>query len=175
MKTLVLLRHAKAGRDPADQRDFDRTLTERGIGDIRRIAGLMRTLRLTPPLILCSPSRRTRQTCDEYQAIAGGDPTVRYVDDIYLASAESLLTIVQAATEDVACLMLIGHNPGFEDLAQILLPAARADDSQELRILRQHIPTAGLVELTFNLPLWRDIIAGSARLVHFITPKVSAG
>lgn len=171
MKTLFLLRHAKAARNSAEQSDFDRELNERGMGDARYMAGVIGALKLTPTLILCSPSLRTRQTLDQYIAVTGASPVVRYVDDLYLASTETLWTTVQAAPYAVTSLMLIGHNPGFEDLALALLPTPSGADGLELRALRQHIPTSGLAEFVLDIARWQDMTPGTARLARFVTPK----
>lgn len=160
MKTLFLLRHAKSSwKDPALD-DHDRPLAGRG----RRAAKLMREyLRrdgVEPDLVLCSSARRTRETLDGVKATG----EVRIEEGLYAASSEAVLMRLRRIPEDVESAMVIGHNPGLEDLAGEL-SGAPFDE----------FPTGALAALTFA-GTWRDLVPGGAELAGFVTPKqLSAG
>jgi phosphohistidine phosphatase len=127
-RTLVLLRHAKADR-PAGVVDEQRPLTARGHADAAAAGAWLARSRLRPDLVLCSPSKRTRQTWHGIAVALAADtaPTVRYDPDLYDGDAEDLLALVREAGEDVGTLLLIGHNPSVSTLSALLDPDAQAD------------------------------------------------
>ena len=151
MKSLTLLRHAKAEPDSESGSDFDRRLTGSGREDAARMGEEVRQLDLAFDLILSSPAVRAAETAE----LAGLSP--RFDQRIYDAAAGDLLAIVQDADDAINRLMLIGHNPGFERLASRLA-------GQELAM-----PTGSLVEIKLPIDSWRD--AGSGRLVRALSPK----
>ena len=124
MHQLLLLRHAKSSWDDAKLADRDRPLSKRG----RRAATAMRKamidLGLTPDLVLVSPSRRTQETL---AALEPWDdtPLVEQVETLYLASAQQLLAVLRDVNETVRSVMLIGHNPGMQELAVLLAGGSR--------------------------------------------------
>ena len=168
MKTLTLLRHAKSGWDDAVQRDFDRPLNPKG----RRAAALIgRHLRkegFAIDHVVASPAVRVRETLDE---VAGGfGRTLAPVWDrrIYLASAATLIDVIREWPDAVAGAMLVGHNPGLEDLVLLLVPDARAG----LRdAVEEKYPTASAAELTFAIDRWADVAEGGATLARFVRPR----
>jgi phosphohistidine phosphatase len=155
MRSLTLLRHAKTERDSPTGRDFDRPLTERGHRDAERLGAEIHTLGLGYDLVLASPARRSVETVE---CVAGLSPT--YDERIYNASTEDLLGIVRAAPADVHRLMLVGHNPGFEQLAALLAPGSIAD-----------MPTCTLAEIELPIDDWQELGPGHGRMVRFINPK----
>ena len=173
MKTLLLFRHAKSGWDTPDMRDFDRTLTERGIAAAKRMGTFVRDSGVLPDLVLCSPARRTCQTFEHFQTTSGCGAAVM-VDDIYLASAETLLTLVTAQPDTVSRLMILGHNPGLEDLAALLVDPA-ASTPAVIACLGAGLATAALVDLDFATDQWRAVAAGSGRLKAVTKPKLLDG
>lgn len=151
MKRLALFRHAKTERDSDSGRDFDRRLTERGRSDARRMGEEIRGLGSIPELILSSPAARAAETAQ----LAGLTP--RFDQRIYNASAGELLAMVQACDDSVSSIMLIGHNPGFEQLASRLI-------GEPLEMA-----TGALAEMEVPADHWAE--AGSARLVRLVQPK----
>ncbi len=127
-RTLVLLRHAKADR-PNGVADVDRPLTERGHTDSAAAGAWLVKHGHVPDMVLCSPSKRTRQTWHSVAvALAGaGTPHVRYEREIYDGSAGDLLKVVQSVPADSKVVMLIGHNPTISHLSQLLDPDSDLD------------------------------------------------
>lgn len=160
MKQLILLRHAKAVTKAAVQ-DFDRVLAPEGRREMERIAANLRASSIAPDLALVSPAARTRETW-ALTRIGGGAP--RFEQSIYDAEVETLMELVRAVPDDIGRLMLVGHNPGIEELA-LLVGGEGAKPS-----IGGGLPTAALA--VFDLPegRWADLAAGTGSLVHFAIP-----
>src|SRR5436190_15570621 len=128
-RTLVILRHAKAER-PAGTADEDRPLTQRGHADSAAAGAWLDARGYRPDLVLCSPSKRTRQTWRGVAvALAGGpDPEVRYEAGLYYGSAADALEVVRGIPAEVGTVLLIGHNPGVSMLSALLDHAGRDGD-----------------------------------------------
>lgn len=153
MKNLTLFRHAKTERDSDTGRDFDRRLNERGRKDAARMGEEIRALKLHFDLILCSPATRAAETAQ----LAGMSP--RYDERIYDASSSQLLDIVQKADAGIDRLLMVGHNPGFEQLASTLTGAPL------------DMPTGSLVQIGFPVDRWEEAERGAGKLVRFVRPK----
>lgn len=151
MKRLALFRHAKTERDSESGRDFDRRLTERGRSDAGRMGKEIRGQAFD--LVLSSPAARAAETAE----IAGLEP--RFDQRIYNASAGELLAMVQGCDDSLSSVMLIGHNPGFEQLAS--------------RLTGQNVelPTGSVAEMELPIESWRDAGNSVARLVRLLQPK----
>jgi phosphohistidine phosphatase len=170
MKRLYLLRHAKAvPADPALD-DHARELTVKGMHDAAAMARYLRKNGFVPDLILSSTSARTRQTAElvlrEIEAKAD------YREALYLAEAGKILKAVQAAPQNAGGVMVVGHNPGLEDLAGLLArePVRRKERARR-DVLEEKFPTAALAVLDFECEKWRDIEPGEGKLVDFIRPR----
>ncbi len=160
MKTLLLLRHAKSSWKEAGKRDFDRPLNERG----RRAAPLMgehlRKLQLAPALILCSPAERARQTAALFDEAAALPPELlNYDERIYEASVEQLLEVVSGVGASVNPLLLVGHNPGMEELIRRL-----TNESAQMR-------TATLARIELDTNDWSNVREARGTLAFTISPK----
>lgn len=118
-RTLVILRHAKA-QNPVGVKDMDRPLTSRGRADAAAAGAWLSHRGYEPDLVLCSPSQRTRETWHGVASALASAPVVRYDKQIYEASAEDLLDLVAEVEDDVATVLLIGHNPGLSQLSELL-------------------------------------------------------
>ncbi|MFY9655163.1 MAG: histidine phosphatase family protein, partial [Methylocystis sp.] len=118
MRTVTLFRHAKASdKDNLNVEDFDRPLSDRGLKAAPKMGMAMRDRDLRPSLILCSPSVRTRQTLALTQAMAWDNPPeTRFEKKIYEASPQTLLKLVRGCPDDAWHVMIVGHNPGLQDL-----------------------------------------------------------
>ena len=120
MKTLLLLRHAKSNWDDEALADYDRPLNERGRHDAPRMGRHLARLDLVPDLIVASGARRAAATAKRAAFAAGYPGDIRYTDELYLADPETFLEIARETDDVVARLMLVGHNPGIEELVTAL-------------------------------------------------------
>jgi phosphohistidine phosphatase len=168
MKTLYLLRHAKSSWETEGQRDFDRPLNPRGEAGALIMGAYCVREALAPDIIYCSPAVRTQETCARIRGVGVAWPAEIIADDIYMASAETLWSLVKSTPETANSVMVIGHNPGLEDLAFMLI----AKGEPELRArLDEKFPTATLCALTFNADHWVDIEKKSGTLTTFTRPR----
>ncbi len=165
MKRLYLLRHAESSWDDPTLADHDRPLAPRGRPAAKVMAKHLGRKGIAPGLVLCSPSRRTRETLTRIAQGLGKNADVRIEAELYAASAAVLLEVLHEVPDEVESVMLIGHNPGIQDLA---LSLARPG-SKSARV-RSKFPTAALATQELN-GTWRELAPGSAELVSFVKPK----
>jgi phosphohistidine phosphatase len=168
MRRLLLLRHAKTERAEPGERDRDRRLTERGRHDAPTIGAYMKRHRLVPDLVLVSPATRTLQTWELVAEALGKTPRLVKDERIYNAGTETLLEVIRA-TDDAPSVLMIGHNPGFHDLARLLVGSG---DVEARESLNEKLPTSGLVVIEFAVSDWSKLHAGSGRLERFVSPRL---
>jgi len=169
MKRLTLLRHAKSGWDDPVPRDFDRPLNAKGHRAARAMGRHMRDLGLRFDHVVASPAVRVAETLGEIWQGYGRTLDPQLDRRIYLASAATLLDVVQETPDDAASLLMSGHNPGMEELILLLVPD-HDDDATRDRV-EEKFPTASLAELQFEVDHWADIQPGSGRLTRFVRPR----
>lgn len=168
MKMLTLLRHAKSGGNDPIARDVDRPLNPKG----RRAAALIGRHLRGPGAgfdhVVASPAVRVAETIDEVVAGYGGtlDPVIDR--RIYLASSATLLDVVRDLPATAARVLMVGHNPGLEDLVLMLVP----DGEHGLRdIVEEKYPTAAIADLELDIVDWSAAMPGAARLTRFVRPR----
>ena len=159
MKTLLLLRHAKSSWKIPDQPDFERPLNGRGERAAPLMGRHLREQQIEPALVLSSPAERARQTAALFVAAAGLDCEVRYDERIYEASALRLLEVVAQADESADTVLLVGHNPGLEELLLVLTGMPRL------------MPTAALARIDLDVDSWADVKEQTGRLDWLVRPK----
>lgn len=167
MKSLTLLRHAKSGWDDAAVRDFDRPLNPRGRRAARAVGAEMRAQGLVFDLVLASPARRVVETLEEVAA-GYGEIAPEYDERIYLATATTLLDIVRHAPDTADRLLLVGHNPGFEELA---LRLSRRDEDPLRAQIEVKYPTGTVAEIELPVDRWTDVTERRGRIRRFIRPR----
>ena len=114
---LIIMRHAKSDWNTGASGDFDRPLASRGRRDGVRMGKWLLEQQLVPDCFISSPARRARQTSGlvaEEMKIPVAD--IIWAEQIYAASLQELLGVVEAYSSDVSCLLLVGHNPGLDEL-----------------------------------------------------------
>jgi phosphohistidine phosphatase len=166
VRTVILLRHGKSSWADPTLADLDRPLAPRGERAARRIAKYIRRKKIRPAIVLCSPSLRTRQTFEAIAPSLGKGSTVEFVQQLYAASQDELLHRLQALPESVDSVMLIGHNPGLQELALSL-----ASRGTELPRLEEKFPTGALATLRVDSRSWVDLQPGNAELVDYVIPR----
>lgn len=168
MKTLTLLRHAKSGWDDPVSRDFDRPLNPKGERAAAMMGRHMRSLGLDFDHVVASPAVRVVETLDHIRQGYGSDLAPAWDQRIYLASAATLLDLVHELPDAVARVLLVGHNPGLEELALLLTP----DDASALRgDVEAKFPTVSLAELRFDADRWGDVAPAAGTLTRFVRPR----
>jgi len=163
MKTLLILRHAKTQPD-APAGDHARELTERGHRNAAAMGAYIHKLTGTPDAIITSDARRARQTAEIVATAIDFTGPLTVEPQIYAADLDTLLAVVRRIPDDVRSAMIVGHNPGFEELAEAL-----AGNHDEIRL-----PTSGLALLEFDLERWDAVQEGAGRVREVATPKTIA-
>lgn len=167
MKSLTLLRHAKSDWNDTVARDFDRPLNERGRRAARAIGAYMAAEGLAFDRILASPARRVSDTLEEVGTGLGRVLDAIFDERLYLASPETLTEVIGEAGDEAGRLLLVGHNPGLEELALALA----ADDAANpmRREVEVKYPTATLAEIELDVERWADATEG--RIIRFVRPR----
>lgn len=168
MKRLTLLRHAKSGDDGTVARDFDRPLNAKGRRAARAIGRHMRDQALRFDAVLASPAARVAETLQEVEAVYGPGLAPVWEKRLYLATPDELLDAVHEAPAEAESLLLVGHNPGLEQLVLRLVPHGAADARSEVEI---KYPTASLAEMIFAVDRWDEVADGRGDLVRFVRPR----
>jgi phosphohistidine phosphatase len=159
MKTLLLLRHAKSSWDNPSLRDFERPLNERGLKAAPLMGRFMSRRGLRPDLVISSPAERARATASLVLEAARLAPPVRFDARVYEAPGRRLLEVVSGAEEPASTLLLVGHNPGMEELIELLTGETR------------RVPTAALARVALDTDTWADLSEGAGRLEELVKPK----
>lgn len=162
MKRLTLLRHAKSSWKDNGLSDIERPLAKRGLRDAPMMGQRLAKQGLNPKLLLTSPAVRARQTAELIRPCFNSPSLeIRFEPDIYLARPGELLRILTTVSDGVDELILIGHNPGFTQLANMLLPD----------LALANLPTAGAVSMDCATESWRRIDAAEFTLGFYDYPK----
>lgn len=169
MLKLALLRHAKSSWDDPGLDDFDRPLNDRGRHAAAVMGRVLASMNFFPDAVLCSPSKRTRETLARIEPFAGAaQPAIVFDQSLYLAAAGDILARVRHVSGPATCLMVVGHNPGLHTLAAQL---AVSGDARQLTRLREKFPTGALAVLSFPAAAWAGLYVQSGHLDAFMTPK----
>ena len=163
--TLYLLRHAKSSWDDPSLDDHDRPLSPRGRNAVKRVRRHLEEAEILPQLVLCSPATRTRETLAGIEPALGDETEITFDGALYGASAELLLRRLGRVPDEVESVLVIGHNPGLEDLATML-----AGGGERLPELQQKFPTGALATLAVPGG-WRELRPGAAELVGYVVPR----
>ena len=160
MRTLYLLRHAKSSWKDHTLRDFDRPLKGRGRRAAEQIGEVLAEEKLKSPLVISSPAVRARETTELVLESAGLKVKPQFEERIYEADVRTLLAVVQAIPDSSNTAIMVGHNPGFENLLSYLTGDHR------------HMTTCALAKIEFDVGSWSEVSEEEmGRLELFVTPK----
>jgi phosphohistidine phosphatase len=154
VKRLTLMRHANAQWKDPQISDFDRPLNRRGISEAEAMSRRLVELNLIPTVLLTSSARRAQQTADIVARELGvAARNTRSEESLYLAAAADILRVIQTTGPRIPHLMIVGHNPGITEVANLLAPALNIES----------LATAAVCTLTFDSRTWADVRAGNLR------------
>jgi len=161
VKRLYLVRHAKSSWKNPELDDFDRPLNKRGKRDAPLMGQRLREANVRPDLIISSPAKRARKTAKIIAAqIEYPGKKIQWTESLYAAETLILLQILHKIEDSVEQLMLVGHNPGLTQLAE-LLTKEQIDN----------IPTTGIFAVGLDIESWGQAAEGSGIPVFFDYPK----
>jgi len=159
-KTVLLMRHAKSSWKDSQLDDFDRPLNGRGRKAAATIGDRLRSESFTIDQIVSSPSVRTRQTLDRMFADWKQVPPTSFDDELYHASPDQMISLLSQLPSTVNCAMLVGHNPGLEDLLS------------RITTTPMHYPTAALAQIEFDIQDWSELTDQAVgRLIQLWRPR----
>lgn len=168
MRRIILLRHAKSAWSEPGANDHERPLNRRGQQAARMIGTYLNRHQLVPECVLCSTAARARETWVLVAAEIPAAPPAAYEDRLYNAGPGVLLNELQQAASAVKSLLLVGHNPGLQDLSTLLIASGDLGDRERLR---EKLPAGGLVVIDFPIEDWSKLHAHSGRLERFVVPR----
>lgn len=161
MKRLIVMRHAKSDWNAGAETDHSRPLNKRGRYDAPRIGEKLTDLGWTPQHVLSSDAQRTRETFELMAVAWTPQPDVEFLDTLYHAGPDHLPDLISGLTDSVEIAMLLGHNPGWEQVVQWL--------SRET--VRMTTANAALIDC--DATTWSDVVrhAGNWTLTDLLRPK----
>lgn len=163
MKTLLLLRHAKSAWKDSGLADFERPLNGRGRKAAELMGRFIRKQKVTPDLLLSSPAIRARETIETVITTAKLPTELRYDQRIYEAGALRLLEVVAQIEEERGTVLLVGHNPGLEELLELLTDRG------------EHMATGTLAKIDLKANSWGKALAQKGSLDWIVRPKELTG
>lgn len=163
MKTLYIIRHAKSSWEDVDKADFERPLNDRGKRDAPRMGKRLKEKDIHPDLMLSSPAKRALSTCRRIAKVLNyAKEKIREDDNLYHATDDTILSVVQGLKDKNNVVMIFGHNPGLTDFVNSLM-------SEETDI--ENVPTCGVVAFQLNIDSWKQLTWGIGKMLFFDYPK----
>jgi phosphohistidine phosphatase len=160
MKMLLIMRHAKSSWDDTGLHDHDRPLNKRGKLNAPRMGRLLRELDLAPDLILTSSARRARDTAEAVADQSGYIGDIKVEEELYAAPPEVYLEALASAEDRNECILIIGHNPGLEELLEMLTGE------------QESLPTAAIARVDLPIASWQALADETpGKLVKVWRPK----
>jgi phosphohistidine phosphatase len=161
MKILTLVRHAKSSWKDTSLTDRDRPLNKRGKRDAPEMGRRIAAAGIRPSLIVSSPATRAWTTAKVIANEIGYPREFLQRDNaLYLASVNGILDVIASQDVGFNSLMLVGHNPGFTDLANYLVPG-----------LTNNVPTAGVISVELDTDEWTLYDKPDTELLLYDFPK----
>jgi phosphohistidine phosphatase len=160
MKTLLILRHAKSSWKDDGLTDHDRPLNKRGKRDAPRVGELLRDTDLAPNLIISSTAKRARKTASKVAKKCQYQGVIELTGELYLAPSQSYLQVLRKVPDQYDRVMVVGHNPGLEELLSVLTGHATP------------LPTAALAQIELAIDRWLDLDdSAQGKLLDLWLPK----
>jgi phosphohistidine phosphatase len=158
MKTLFLLRHAKTENLAPGSTDLDRSLKEAGRRQAKELGTFLKQQNLKFDLVLCSTAARARQTTELVLTAAEATVAAHYDQAIYEAGPTMLLQVISQIENGANTVLVVGHNPGMEELVQLLTSRA------------EQMSTCTLAKITFATGEWNTVARGNGTLEQVVRP-----
>ncbi|WP_442508301.1 SixA phosphatase family protein [Novipirellula sp. SH528] len=159
-RRLILMRHAKSDWADEGLSDHDRPLNKRGKRDAPQMAEWLREIDCLPDVVLSSSAVRTRETAELMQDSFRSDVVVSYIESLYLATPETICSVISSDSCDASTVMVLAHNPGMAYLVSQL--AGQMVD----------MPTAAIAIFDVSIADWSKFrLSSPVKLEHFMRPK----
>lgn len=160
-RTLLMIRHAKAGWASPLKGDFDRELNEKGKCEAPEIGKNIKEHHLFPDLIISSTAKRTEQTAKRIANEVDYDPEkIRWEEKLYHCIPSVIEEVIEEVNEDVRTLFIVAHNPGITEFVNELCPDFSVDT----------VPTCGVVGIHFEASEWGELLNAEKKVFLFEYP-----
>lgn len=160
MKTLLILRHGKSSWKHVGLADHDRPLSKRGKRDALKIGELIKSEELVPDIVLSSTAKRARDTAELVLDVVGEEGDIRLYPPLYHGDSSDYQEAISSLEADYGIVMVVGHNPGLEELLYDLTES------------NEWMPTACLAQVEFKIDSWQDIdLFPNGRLINLWVPR----
>ena len=159
MKTIYLLRHAKSSWKDESLSDIERPLNGRGKKAAETMGAFLKREKILVDLVLSSSAVRARQTIDRVLVAANIVTDVRFDERIYEAGVQRLVEIVRQIENGKRNVVLVGHNPGFEELLEWLTGTI------------ERMQTGALAKIGLKTSSWNSVSEKSGTLEWIVRPK----
>jgi len=161
MKTLYLARHAKSYWKDQSIPDFDRPLNSRGKRDAPFMGEVLKDKKVRPDLIISSPAKRTKKTAIEIASKIGySEKKILYNEELYEASSNTIIKVLNKIDEKYKSVMIFAHNPGLTLL-----------NNHISNNYIENIPTCGIVALQLDKK-WNELGKNTCKFLYFEYPKL---
>ena len=161
MRILYLLRHAKASSSHGSWTDFDRPLLDRGRKVAEQMGLFLASKKATVSTLIVSPAVRSRETSEIFRQHAGLEVAPRFDPRIYDASLAKLVQVVSEIDDEKQSAMLVGHNPGMEEILAFVARESR------------HMRSGAMAKIDLDCVSWKEVGRGTGRLDWLIMPRSS--
>lgn len=158
-KHLVMIRHAKSDWDNASIADHDRPLNKRGQRDAPIMADLLHDIIKRPDVLISSTAKRAQETAAHFIKKLKPEETTS-TDKLYEAGIDNILDVIHNVPPDASCVLLVGHNPGFTEVVELLSTTPHLN-----------MPTCCVAVLKLHVDTWTDVGPGTATLVSLEVPR----
>ena len=144
MKSILVLRHAKSSRKDPDLTDHDRPLNKRGKRDAPRMGRLLKKENLVPDIIISSTAVRARATAEAVAKASGYKGDITFNGSLYAAGPQAYIDAMHDLSDDYVRVVIIGHNPGLEELVEMLTGEIHP------------MPTCSLAHINLRVDKWLE-------------------
>lgn len=145
MKEIILMRHAKSSWKDSELKDFDRPLNKRGKKDAPKMGKILMEKEAVPDRIFSSSAKRARSTAKAVAKKISFEEDVIFMDDLYLAEAETILGLLKSQPDEFKRIMVVGHNPGMEWFLQMVCSEVVS------------LPTATVAQIQVPIDHWSEL------------------
>ena len=164
-RELYIFRHAKSDWDSGASSDFERPLANRGKKDAPVMGKWMKRQNLLPDYIVSSPAKRAKQTVKAViKELGVSENKIHFNETIYMASVQTLLQVLAGVPQEAERVMIVGHNPGLDELLLYLVNAPPMTDSGKLM-------TTACLALVALPPDWSHLPKHCGVLTNITRPK----
>ncbi len=169
MRTIYILRHAKAGKaNKSILDDHERPLTKKGVDACKLLAKYVNENEIFPDMVICSTSKRTKRTAELVLKSIADKVPVHMTSKLYLASVTEIISLIRKQDDSIKKIMIVGHNPGLQELCLLLVKEGARDN---IKKMKEHFPPGAMAIFEIDIKKWDEVKQRSSALKDLVLPK----